>query len=272
MKVVIYTTNDCKFSQEEKEYLKNQNIAFEEKNLETNRDFLTEMLSISNNFAGTPVTEITKDSGEKVILKGFTKEDFDSVLGISNSVSTKQQEIKDETEVSSMQTNQLQADQAQTDQVAQPISSSVAEAVEPPQVAVTEPAPAPVDVMTQDPAISDVVSPNTAVSEPIESMTMQPDSTNAISSMPAVSADAGVVDLSQTVAQTESTPAEVAPAPIIESLSSSEPVAFAQTSQVAEQPQAPAVSPTSQTEPQSANDAQLNSVLQNLQNQANNNP
>jgi glutaredoxin len=87
MKVVIYTTNDCKFSQEEKAYLQSNNVAFEEKNLEANKDFLTEMLSISNNFAGTPVTEITKDNGEKVVLKGFTKEDFDTALAVSPAVS-----------------------------------------------------------------------------------------------------------------------------------------------------------------------------------------
>jgi len=65
MKVTIYTINDCKFSQAEKDYLKTNNIAFEEKNVEQNRDFLTEMLGISENFAGTPVTKID----EKVLKK-----------------------------------------------------------------------------------------------------------------------------------------------------------------------------------------------------------
>lgn len=87
MKVVVYTTVDCKFSAEEKEFLTSKSIAFEEKKLEDNKDFLTEMLSISNNFAGTPVTEITKDSGEKVVLKGFTKEDFVDALGLPKDVS-----------------------------------------------------------------------------------------------------------------------------------------------------------------------------------------
>jgi glutaredoxin len=69
MKITIYTVSDCKFSQAEKEYLKSKSLAFEEKNLETNRDFLTEMLQKSNNFAGTPVTEIVKDDGTTMVIK-----------------------------------------------------------------------------------------------------------------------------------------------------------------------------------------------------------
>ncbi|MDA1316834.1 MAG: glutaredoxin domain-containing protein [bacterium] len=81
MKVTIYTINDCKFSQAEKDYLKTNGIAFEEKNVEQNRDYLTEMLGISENFAGTPVTKIEKDDGTSMVLKGFTQEEFDKELG-----------------------------------------------------------------------------------------------------------------------------------------------------------------------------------------------
>ncbi len=81
MKVTIYTTSTCPFSIQEKEYLQSKNIAFEEKNLEQNRDFLTELMAVSNNFAGTPVTKIEKDDGQSVVLKGFTKEEFENVLG-----------------------------------------------------------------------------------------------------------------------------------------------------------------------------------------------
>lgn len=83
MKVTLYTINDCKFSQAEKDYLKTNNIAFEEKNVEQNRDFLTEMLGISENFAGTPVTQIEKDDGTKNVLKGFTQEEFDKEFGLA---------------------------------------------------------------------------------------------------------------------------------------------------------------------------------------------
>lgn len=83
MKITVYTISDCPFSQQEKEYLKANNLPFEEKNLEQNREWLTEMLTISNNFAGTPVTKIEDDKGEIHILKGFTKEEFDQVLGLT---------------------------------------------------------------------------------------------------------------------------------------------------------------------------------------------
>jgi glutaredoxin len=82
MKITIYTVNDCQFSKAEKEYLKAHNLPYEEKNLEANKEYLTEMLTLSNNFAGTPVTKVEKDDGEISILKGFTKEDFDKLIGV----------------------------------------------------------------------------------------------------------------------------------------------------------------------------------------------
>ena len=82
MKITVFTITDCYFCKQEKDYLKSNNLPFEEKNLEENRDWLTEMLTISNNFAGTPVTKIEKDDGAIVVLKGFTKEEFDETLGI----------------------------------------------------------------------------------------------------------------------------------------------------------------------------------------------
>lgn len=81
MKITVYTVTDCQFSKQEKEYLKSNNLQFEEKNLETNKDFLTEMLAVGDNFAGTPVTRIEKDDGQSVVLKGFTQEEFDVALG-----------------------------------------------------------------------------------------------------------------------------------------------------------------------------------------------
>jgi len=83
MKITVYTTKDCAFSKQEKEYLNTNKLVFEEKDLETNKDFLTEMLAISNNFAGTPVTRVEKDDGTIAVLKGFTKEEFDTTFGLT---------------------------------------------------------------------------------------------------------------------------------------------------------------------------------------------
>jgi len=81
MKIILYTVSTCQFSKQEKEYLASHSLPFEEKSVETNREFLTEMLAVGNNFAGTPLTKIEKDDGKIEVLKGFTKEEFDKVLG-----------------------------------------------------------------------------------------------------------------------------------------------------------------------------------------------
>ncbi len=83
MKITVYTITDCQFSKQEKEYLSLHQLQYEERNLETNKEFLTEMLAVSNNFAGTPVTKIEKDDGKIEVLKGFTKDEFDKALGLA---------------------------------------------------------------------------------------------------------------------------------------------------------------------------------------------
>lgn len=80
MKVTLYTINNCPFCDQEKAYLQAKGVAFEEKNLDQNRQFLTEMLAIGNNFKGVPVTKVDKDDGQSVVLKGFTQEEFDHVF------------------------------------------------------------------------------------------------------------------------------------------------------------------------------------------------
>lgn len=82
MKITVYTTTNCQFSKTEKEYLNANKFAFEEKNIDANKAFLTEMMTIGNNFAGTPVTKVEKDDGTSVVLKGFTKDEFDVALGL----------------------------------------------------------------------------------------------------------------------------------------------------------------------------------------------
>lgn len=89
MKITVYTVTDCQFSKQEIEYLKSKNLQFEEKNLETNKDFLTEMLAVGDNFAGTPLTRIEKDDGQSVVLKGFTQSEFDEALGFKLPVTPK---------------------------------------------------------------------------------------------------------------------------------------------------------------------------------------
>lgn len=84
MKITIYTTNECQFSKQAKDYFAAHNLPFEEKNLESNREFLTEMLAASNNFAGTPVIVVDKENGSPAeVLKGFTQEEVAKATGQS---------------------------------------------------------------------------------------------------------------------------------------------------------------------------------------------
>lgn len=146
MKITVYTINDCKFSQAEKEYLKKNNVEFEEKNLETNRDFLTEMLAVSNNFAGTPVTQIEKDNGEKIVLKGFTVEEFDKALGLST---------------------------IQTSVAPQPTVQPVQEASQNPQEQ-SQPVPVVVEALSQDETTDISMPPTQPEVAPVPVMTPEP--------------------------------------------------------------------------------------------------
>ncbi len=104
MKITIYTVTECQFSKQLKNYLQANNLQYEEKNLELNKEWLSEMLAVSNNFAGTPVAKIEKDDDSIVVLKGFTKEEYDQVLGLTPSFQPTEQLIQ--TQQQSQQTQQ----------------------------------------------------------------------------------------------------------------------------------------------------------------------
>jgi glutaredoxin len=73
--VVVYSTAKCPFCQSEKDFLNEKKLAFVEKNVEEDSEALKEMLNLSNNFAGVPVTSLNGPKGKKVV-KGFTKEEL----------------------------------------------------------------------------------------------------------------------------------------------------------------------------------------------------
>ncbi|QQS44691.1 hypothetical protein IPM65_03805 [Candidatus Roizmanbacteria bacterium] len=250
MKITVYTINDCKFSQAEKEYLKKNNVEFEEKNLETNRDFLTEMLAVSNNFAGTPVTKIEKDSGEPIVLKGFTQEEFDKALGLAP---VSAQPVQ--TAAVAASSTAVNADAApQPEEAKQENTSQPADAPAPvdsqPAAQAPEPAPIAVESLSQD---DSTVTPSAdmPVAQPVEPITP---------AAPASNDSIGPISLSG-----DQQPS-AAPAPQTEQT----PVAEASAVQ---SPDASVVQPSQQqpAAPQPASDA-LNSVLQNLQNQVNSTP
>lgn len=180
MKITVFTITDCYFCKQEKDYLKSNNLPFEEKNLEENRDWLTEMLTISNNFAGTPVTKIEKDDGTIVVLKGFTKEEFDETLGIK-------------------------AEAAKTEAVAQP----TAVAAVPQPIAAEEPK---VEVAPQPPVVQQAVEQPVVVTQaPVATAPVVPDAAAIAAQIEELKKlQESLMSKPQAVAQT---PAPVAPAP-----------------------------------------------------------
>lgn len=190
MKITIYTVNDCEFSKQEKEYLKTHNLQFEEKNLESNKEFLTEMLAVSDNFAGTPVTKIDKDDGQSVVLKGFTQSEFDETLGYKTEKAT---ETKDTT--------------------IQPVSTPTN--LEPDLTATPPPAPTP--PVVSPPPVTDILN-----QQPVEVSPSPTTPTLDVSSVPTT--PPSVIepptqltqDPSQPPATTVQEPTPPAPTPVIE--------------------------------------------------------
>jgi glutaredoxin 3 len=82
MKVTLYTIPECPYCQQARDYFTAKGIQFEEKDVKADKDSLSEMLSLSNKFAGVPFCSVLKDSGETVMLKGFTEADYDVACGV----------------------------------------------------------------------------------------------------------------------------------------------------------------------------------------------
>lgn len=77
--VTIYTIETCPYCKAEKEYLDGKGIAYTEKRVDADEAALKEMLAVSDNFAGVPVTVLTTEK-EKRVVKGFTQSDFEEEL------------------------------------------------------------------------------------------------------------------------------------------------------------------------------------------------
>ena len=75
-KVTVYSTLSCPFCVRAKDYLKENNIEFEEVDVSTNQERVKEMIEKSGQM-GVPVIEI---DGE--IVTGFDKSKISKLLGI----------------------------------------------------------------------------------------------------------------------------------------------------------------------------------------------
>lgn len=224
MKVTIYTTAECPFSKQEKEYLQGHNIAFEERNVETNREYLTEMLAVSNNFAGTPVTKIEKDDGAISVLKGFTQAEFDTALGI---VQTAAPQSADGAVTSAPTTPQPDST---TIPAPLDVPAAPSEPISPP----AEPA-APTESVAAESTI-DTGSPTT----PADPISTQAADDSNLSSAPAAD-DQQISDSSSTPPAPAQVDATLPPAPVVET-----PTPFEST------PVGEAAQPTNEQKPEDA--------------------
>lgn len=72
-KVIVYTSNTCPYCTMVKDYLKDKNVEFDEKNVQTDETARNEL--IAKGYTGVPVVII---DGEEIV--GFDKNKLDKIL------------------------------------------------------------------------------------------------------------------------------------------------------------------------------------------------
>ena len=82
MTIVIYSTTTCPYCKMLKDYLKEKNLTYTEKLVDTDETAKNEMVASSGGFLGVPFVVITKDDGNKETVIGFDKGKLNTLLGI----------------------------------------------------------------------------------------------------------------------------------------------------------------------------------------------
>ncbi len=80
-KVVIYSTPTCPYCKQEKAFLTEKGITFQDIDVGLNEAKAEEMIKKSGQM-GVPVTVITKDGGKEEIIIGFDQKRISKALGI----------------------------------------------------------------------------------------------------------------------------------------------------------------------------------------------
>ncbi|RBW69433.1 glutaredoxin family protein [Bacillus taeanensis] len=78
-KVIIYTQETCGPCHAEKEWLKEHNIDFEERDIRKNAAYMNEAIELGA--SQTPVTVIEGNASKEVVM-GFNQEKLSSLLGL----------------------------------------------------------------------------------------------------------------------------------------------------------------------------------------------
>jgi len=81
IKVIVYTQPTCPPCHEEKNWLTEHGIAFEERNIRANDAYFSEAINLGAH--STPVTLIEKNDSERKVIHGFDKDALKDVLGIA---------------------------------------------------------------------------------------------------------------------------------------------------------------------------------------------
>jgi glutaredoxin len=79
--VIVYTQPTCGPCQEEKMWLTQQNIPFEDRDIRKNDAYFQEAIELGASM--TPVTLIVKEDGERIVVHGFDKEQLKKALDLS---------------------------------------------------------------------------------------------------------------------------------------------------------------------------------------------
>lgn len=78
--VIIYTQTTCGPCQEEKMWLTQQQIAFEDRDIRKNDTYFQEAINLGASM--TPVTHIKKENGDEIVVHGFDKEQIKKALDL----------------------------------------------------------------------------------------------------------------------------------------------------------------------------------------------
>ncbi len=82
MKVVIYSTPTCGYCRLAKHFLTENNVAYEDVDVDVDKERTTEMVQLSGQM-GVPVIVITQDDGSQEVLVGFQQERLQELLKIN---------------------------------------------------------------------------------------------------------------------------------------------------------------------------------------------
>ncbi|WP_134685613.1 glutaredoxin family protein [Brevibacillus migulae] len=80
-KVVVYTQITCGPCQEEKMWLTQQGIEFEDRDIRANDAYFQEAINLGA--SATPVTVIVDDQGEQTVIHGYDREQLAKALNLA---------------------------------------------------------------------------------------------------------------------------------------------------------------------------------------------